>query len=135
MGETKVVGLAQLEAQLSELPSKLAKRIVRSALQNAGAILQQEMGVRAPRRAEGGGYLTTHIGVSVSLSGENAGTAKVAPTQGAYYGLMQELGFTTVSGTHVPPQPFMRPAFEAKQDECLKAIIEEIHTGLAEVAK
>ena len=89
----------------------------------------------APRRAEGSGYLTTHIGVSVVLSGkEDEGLAKIAPTIGAYYGLMQELGFH-VGETEVSPQPFMRPAFENKSAEAMEKMVEIIRDGLEEVAK
>jgi HK97 gp10 family phage protein len=135
MADVTITGLDELEAKLAALPAKLAKRVVRPALEEGAAIIQQEMGILAPRRAEGGGFLTTHIGVSVVLSGkEDEGLAKIAPTSQAYYGLMQELGFH-VGGTEVPPQPFMRPAFENKKNEALKAITDEIRRGLKEVAE
>jgi HK97 gp10 family phage protein len=124
----ELTGWAELEERLSNLPAKLAKRVVRPALEEAGQIIQQEMGVRAPRHT---GFLTTHIVYETTISAaEDMGEVKIGPAKEAFWGRFMELG---APGANVPAQPFMRPALEAKGDVAMKAMENEIRRGLEEV--
>jgi HK97 gp10 family phage protein len=143
MGITaKIEGLQELQAKLDVLPTKLAKRILRPSLEDAGAIIQQAMGVRAPRES---GNLTTHIGLKVVVHNDLDASVKVGPDKSAWYGMYAELGTaphteTSKNGktwTHPgePARPFMRPAFEESKDAALAALIANINDGLKDVAK
>jgi HK97 gp10 family phage protein len=144
MGVTyKMEGLAELQAKLSTLPKRLARKVLRPALQDAGAIIQQEAGVQAPRAT---GKLTTHIVNEVILHSDLSGEIHVGPAKDAFYGLFSELGTApheeaspkgTKPYTHPgePAHPWLRPAFETKGPEALEALAQNIRDGLAEVVR
>ena len=143
MGITcKIEGLAELQGKLAALPVKLAKRVLRPALQDAGAIIQQAIGVAAPRAS---GHLTTNIVSEVVVHNDLVAEVKIGPDQSAFYGIYAELGTsphteTSKDGktwTHPgePARPFMRPAFASSVDDYTNALITNIKDGLEEVAK
>lgn len=143
MGVTaKLVGLKELQAKLDALPTKLAKRILRPALQDAGEIIQQAAGVRAPRKS---GTLTTNIVVDVTVHNDLQAEVKIGPDETSFYGKFSEMGTaphteTSKNGhswTHPgePARPWLRPAFAESVDEYTAALIDNIKTGLDEVAK
>jgi HK97 gp10 family phage protein len=134
-----ISGLKELQQQLQSMPSHLQNKVMRPALEDAGAIIQQEAGVRAPRRT---GYLTTHLVIKVTLHGHN-GDVKVGPGKGAWYGWFSEVG--TVPHTETskdgrtwdhpgePARPWLRPAFLSVQGKVTDALIKNINDGLDEI--
>jgi HK97 gp10 family phage protein len=155
MGITaRVEGLEELQAKLDALPTKLARRVLRPALEDAGAIIQQAIGIAAPRlqgstenrpEAHEPGFLGTHIVVDVTVHNDLSADVKVGPSTEAWYGLLQEIGVGpheessprgTKSYMHPgqPPRPFVRPAFASCTDEYFDALISNIRDGLDEVA-
>lgn len=151
MGVTaKVVGLAELKSKLEALPTKLAKRVLRPALTDAGEIVQQAAGIKAPREH---GTLTTHIVLDVMLHSDLTAEVKIGPSKTAFWGLFSEMGTaphqetvgwssSSIRGsektyTHPgePARPWLRPAFAETTDEYMAALIRNIREGLEEVAK
>jgi HK97 gp10 family phage protein len=143
MGITaKIEGLKELQAKLNTLPPKLAKRILRPALQDAGEIIQQAAGVRAPRES---GNLTTNIVIDVTVHNDLAADVKVGPDEEAFYGKFSELGTAPHDETSKdgktwrhpgePARPWLRPAFAESVDEYTKALIDNINEGLEEVTR
>lgn len=143
----KIDGLKELEEQLLSLPQNLARRDVRQALEAGGEVIAEEMRALAPRRT---GRLHENIEVKVSLSSkQDAGTAKIGPLKKVFYGLMQELGWTSPlpksaggtrrdrrgRGMHHPGHPFMRPAFESRKDAALETIIRTLRAGIQRAIK
>jgi HK97 gp10 family phage protein len=143
MGVTaKIEGLKELQAKLDALPPKLAKRILRPALQDAGEIIQQAAGVRAPRES---GNLTTNIVIDVTVHNDLAADVKVGPDESAFYGKFSELGTAPHDETSKdgktwrhpgePARPWLRPAFTESVDEYTKALIDNINEGLEEATR
>jgi HK97 gp10 family phage protein len=140
--ETKITGLSELRAKLQELPTKLAKRVLRPALEDAGEIIQQAAGVRAPRES---GFLTTHVGLKVVVHNDLSASVKVGPDKSAFWGIFSELGTapheekSTNGKTWMhpgePPRPWLRPALAESGDDAIKALVNNINDGLSEVTK
>src|ERR1700685_1355397 len=118
MGVTcKIEGLQALQEKLEALPTKLAKRILRPALTDAGEIIQQAMGIAAPRNT---GFLTTHIDLDVVVHNDLQAEVRVGPDKAAYWALFSELGTSPHTETSKdgkswtnpgePAKPFMRPS-------------------------
>jgi HK97 gp10 family phage protein len=135
-----IEGLKELQAKLDALPVKLAKRVVRPALEDAGAIVQQEAGVNAPRKT---GNLTVNIVSEVTVHNDLTAEVHVGPDKSAFYGLYSELGTAPHDETSKdgmtwrhpgePARPWLRPAFDATKGECLEVIIQDIRDGLDDV--
>jgi HK97 gp10 family phage protein len=143
MGVTaKIAGLSELQTKLDALPTKLAKRILRPALQDAGEIVQQAAGIRAPRKS---GHLTTNVVVNVTVHSDLQAEVKVGPDKSAFYGIYSELGTSPHPETSKdgktwphpgePARPWLRPAFAESVDEYTNALIQNIRDGLDEVTK
>ena len=143
MGVTaKIEGLKELQQKLDTLPKKLAKRILRPALQDAGEIVQQAAGVRAPRKS---GTLTTNIVVKVTVHHDLAADVKIGPDEESFYGKFSELGTSPHDETSKdgrtwrhpgePARPWLRPSFVETTDEYTGALIRNINDGLEEVTK
>jgi HK97 gp10 family phage protein len=137
----KMSGLAELREKLDALPTKLAKRVIRPALQSGAEIIQQEAGVRAPRKS---GTLTTHIGIDLIVHNDLTAEAHVGPTDAAFWGKFSELGTapheeSSPKGTKPymhpgePARPWLRPAFSARGQEAVQAMADEIRDGLKDV--
>lgn len=144
----EIKGLDQLQAQLEELPDKIARRGVRQSLKDGADILRSEMMAIVDKRTH---FLEEHIGTKIKLTrGARAGTAYIGPQgkvdypeslSGAYRivrkanGKAKKVGRIAVAtvarylefGTSkMSKKPFMTPAFDAK----VTAIVEAITNGL-----
>jgi HK97 gp10 family phage protein len=138
-----ISGLSELQAKLAALPTKLAKRVLRPALTDAGEVIQQAAGVAAPRKS---GHLTTNIVVDVTVHNDLVADVKVGPDKSAFYGQYAELGTaphmeSSPKGTKPyqhpgePARPWLRPAFASSVDDYTNALIKNIEEGLDEVSK
>jgi HK97 gp10 family phage protein len=140
--EISISGLKELQAQLDALPTKLAKRVLRPALEDAGAIIQQAAGINAPRES---GFLTTHIGLKVVVHNDLSASVKVGPDKSAFWGIFSELGTAPHEETSKdgktwmhpgePARPWLRPALASSADGATKAMVDIINDGLKDVSK
>lgn len=141
----RITGGKELEEKLLELGDKLAKRVVRPALQEAGEIIRKEMQTIAPRRT---GMLASDKGIvaKVKLSTkQDQGTVAIGPSKQAFYGDILEKGWhsrgnpkkrsTRGQGAFHRARRFIVPAFENKWRQALDAMMNRLRTGLKEAAK
>jgi HK97 gp10 family phage protein len=121
----KITGGAELVAMLQTLPTKVRRGTLYDLLRVAGEPMRARMGELAPRRPPEPD-LADHIVMSPAVKigrieggrgrarTETEAAIAVGPSGQFFYGIFLEYG--TV---HMSAQPFMRPAFDATQDEVL----------------
>lgn len=140
----RLEGHEQLQRWLTNLGPKLAKKITRKALREGCKVVAKEVKVTVPVDS---GELKKSIAVRVVKKRKKDWIRFRIHTGDAFYARFLEYGFfkrpvrRTEAGkfisigrnrdrqgkavedaTWIPPRPFMRQAFERKQDESLKAI-------------
>jgi HK97 gp10 family phage protein len=161
----KVVGLHELDAKLSELGDKAAKRIMGAGLRAAGEVFAEAVRARAPVRSGGAGgsalppgALKNDIGYHVGGT-EDGGrplpavfvrpgkyTQRVAnwveyghrQVHGGYLKLNRATGQRRGPGREtgaVPAHPFIRPAYEAARERAAQACCDAIAKGVEKAAK
>lgn len=126
---TKMTGLRELDAALSQFTPTKRRAIGRVALDNAGEITAKRMRALAPRDE---GNLAESIDVSgVLAAGPRTAHSKVAE-QERYIGpdsrpsaVQQEFG-----NVEHGPQPFARPAWDETQNQVLDRIGDELWIGI-----
>jgi HK97 gp10 family phage protein len=156
MASVKVEGLAELTRRLRALPPEIAGKNggpLRKAIGRAAVIIRDEAKRRAPvdlgvlrdnivaarnRRSTQG---TEGYYVEVRRKSRRYGNTRRNRQMGrvgqsyaydgtAYYGMMVELGHKARDGSPVPPQPFLRPAFESKKEEAAMVFRTELAKGI-----
>lgn len=125
----KVEGLRELDRQLSQFTTSRRRAIGRVALDNGGEILAKAARALAP--VDGGG-LRESIDVSGTLTRRQRGLHQKIADQERFVGpddrpsaIAQEFG-----NENHPPQPFMRPAWDATQQQVLQRITDELWVGI-----
>ena len=123
----QIQGGAQLARTLRELSLKAEQKTMRGILRDSAEPIRAEAERLAPKSLD-----APHIkdNIVISLATKDAEGERleadqhavaVGPNKDAFYGFFQEFG--TV---HHAAQPFMRPAFDLKVREALKAVQEGI---------
>lgn len=124
-------GGRELEAALSQLSTRLSRKIVTEVLHEAAEPLRMDARRMAPH-APGEPDLRDHIETMTGRAGERSyGTftgplVAVGPTKGFFYGFFQEFGTR-----HHGAQPFMRPAFDANVPKALDILSRGLWRELA----
>lgn len=128
----KVEGLRELDRQLSQFTTSKRRAIGRVALDNAGEITAKAARALAPVDPATGGLLRESISVSGTLSRRQKGLHTKQADQEHFIGpdnrpsaVQQEFG-----NENHPPQPFMRPAWDATKDQVLQRITDELWVGI-----
>lgn len=154
MDKVEIEGLRELQIKLLELPKRLAKNVMRSAVSAGAAVIRTEIKQRAPvytgtvsaghpppgtlRRAIVSKYIremssdfeavfkvTVRKGKRFTKQGK-----KENLSQDAYYAMWVELGTAKMAA-----RPFFRPGYEAKKQEALNAMIQKLKDRLEQEAK
>jgi HK97 gp10 family phage protein len=142
----KIEGLDELERKLYDLPTKVARRTMREAMQPALEIWEREIAARAPKLT---GWLAGHTWTKIKTSArqesalgevgfsykqdpsrlgtKKRGTAKQVP------GAALEDFWVEFGSIHNVAQPFMRPAFESRKAEVLDKFTSLLREILNEV--
>jgi HK97 gp10 family phage protein len=154
MSDVKVKGLSELQAALDSLPAKIEANIMRGALRAGANVIRAEAKALVPHQS---GTLADSIRTAVSLRRGTVTASVRAGGRGkngkasAYYAHMVEggtkahiikarpgsalnLGGTAVMSVQHPgakARPFMRPAFDSRQQQAVEAVREYIRTRLA----
>lgn len=152
-------GLEGIEQKLRELPDKVERKHVRAAVSAGSGIVRDEMRERAPvylevdhagrpkpvaaghpppgtlKRSVYRKFVEQHNGRTKYVVGVRHGkkmqsVGKRGTNLDAFYFFMVEFG--TV---HMPKEPFMRPAFDAKKYEALDAMVKRLQQGVSEEAR
>jgi HK97 gp10 family phage protein len=139
MTATKVKGLAEMHKTLQELPVRIERNILRSALAVGARVVAREVKLQAPKDT---GELAKGVKVSTDTRGGRV-IAKVKLTgPHAFIGPWLEFGtkahkivakpggfllvgnqfVTSVDHPGIRPRPFMRPAAEQKREEAINAV-------------
>lgn len=150
----KIEGLKELQMALNTLPLEIQKRPLRSAVSAGAKVIEQEAEKRAPvrtgnlqkaiyrvrsRSESSVGRETYNVAVrkgkatyADSAKNRRLGRAgKTYATQGlAYYWRFLEFG--TVN---MPARPFLRPAFEARKNDALRAMQEKLADAITKISK
>lgn len=131
-----------LDAIFKNLEPKVQKKVLRPALRAAAKIIQTEAKARAPVKS---GALRDSIKVRAGAR-TRKGIVRVNVEMGegnfkgeTFYGAFLEYGAPghKLFGrpNPLPPQPFMRPAFDRKKDEAREVAQQQIASGILAAAK
>lgn len=152
----EIKGLSDLQLALEDLPVKVAKHGLRSALKSGAAPIKEAMVTGAPHDT---GFMSEHFDVKLKINrDELAGSAFIGPqgkidypayTSGAYKiirsatGRAKKVGAIAVAtivrffefGTSkMSKKPFMTQAFEGHKDQALANITQELTNAVAVAA-
>ncbi len=150
MPDVSLKGFAELEKALSQLPEKIERNIVRSALRMAAKVVEAEAKRQVPVRS---GRLRDSIRTSVKLQkGRPVATVKVGGKEKGqpFYAHLVEFGtaahvikaapgkalaigtgtLKSVDHPGATAKPFMRPAFDAATAAAVQAFGEQVKRRL-----
>lgn len=137
----KISGIEELEKNLYDLPSKFAKRAVRSALKAGAGIWKEGLESSAPVRT---GFLKEQADISIKLSAkEESGTALVGFTKKQNPSRQEKEKSVPSAGNEAfwyemgtvnqPARPFIRPLFESSKGAVLDVFVAKLKEAFAEV--
>jgi HK97 gp10 family phage protein len=129
--------LKEVVNKLEAMEKKIQRKAVRTAAKSAAKVLLEEAKARVPVKT---GNLKKSLGINTRTKKGNI-IVYVSPREGkkakydGFYGRFVELGHILrekgkgrngkVIG-HVPPKPFLRPAFETKGEEAIKVFVKTL---------
>ncbi|MDH2066885.1 HK97-gp10 family putative phage morphogenesis protein [Pantoea sp. GD03673] len=135
-------GLLDISGDLDALSKAESGRMLRNATRSAATLIKDEAVRRAPERA---GKLAENIVVltqrtrngdissGIDIRGRNPDTdnsskkMKASDSRNAFHWQLVELGTSDIAAT-----PFIRPAYETKQDEAVKAAFDTVNRAIDE---
>lgn len=120
----KVEGLKELERALRELPRATAKNVMKRVLIKAGTPVAEKAAAMAPVET---GSLQKAVGIGSRLTRRQKSASPKQSAVEVYIGVGRSLpqGHMQEFGTvKLPPQPFLRPAWDGGQT----AVLEDIKT-------
>lgn len=133
----KVVGLKDIEKQLSELKKATAKAVARRALKKAAVPIHDEAKALVPDDPKTGPQdfdLTTtlRIGTRATRGAKHRKQSPVEVLIGprSRHAHLQEFG----TSRH-PATPFMRPAWDAKKQDALDIVVEAMWSEIEKTVK
>lgn len=140
----KLDGFKELAAAMRELPERVAKNALRSAVSSAAAVVRDEAKLRAPvdtgemkrdimikreRDAKGGPMVATYsVYVRSGKKSRLAGKKRNVQRDSFYW------RFVEYGTAKMPAQPFMRPAFQAKKEAAIDAMREKLDARIQKEA-
>lgn len=146
---TRFKGGAELQKALNQLPAKLERNVMRSALRQGANVIRDEARSNVPVKT---GALKKSIKVSTrARRGQVTATLK-AGGKDAFYAHMVEYGTaphdiavkskkvlvfedggkaTRARHPGISPKPFMRPAVDDKADEAVQAVANQVRKTLS----
>lgn len=116
--DSRIVGVDHLLSQLDKLSLTEGKQIIARSLRRGPQLIAEEAARLAPKLT---GKLSENIVVSVQEQTATHAIARVGPARSAFYGRFAEYGTEKMQ-----EEPFLEPAFEAKKDEAVAAIAEDL---------
>lgn len=133
--ESRLEGVPELTAKLTELGVKLAARELRGTVKDALEIAEHRARATMPQGSEphetyrgrlvSPGYALTTLHIETRLNKQTgAAEALLGVGREAFYAVQ----FVELGTAHTPAQPWLRPSFEGAENEMLK----QIRTSLAQ---
>jgi HK97 gp10 family phage protein len=137
--ETKITGLRELGEALETQPREIGRNIMRKGLKRAAGLWREEMKNTVRRgfhvfdakgdRSREWGFLADHIGMKVSLRGDELqGSIAVGPVKKGFWAMFLEFGTSKM-----PAFPFIRQAFETRKAAVLDKFVDTIREELAKL--
>ena len=123
---TEIQGLDELEAALLIGGPKAAKAFLRRVEKRAAVVLQEAAKENAPERD---GDLMEDINIQIVID-PGGMTARVGPSQEAWYGLVQEIG---APSENVPALHWLEMAARSVQSEVLEEYFQAVTDSLNEM--
>lgn len=137
MADSRLEGVADLTAQLTELGVKLAARelrgIIGDALKEAEHLARANIpqGEEPHRTYKGrlvsGGFAISTLHIETRLDKR---TGSAIATLGVAREAFYATAFVELGTAHMPARPWLRPAFEQSEDAMLKAIGTQMKTRI-----
>lgn len=141
----KVDGDKALTRMLRTLPDRMQRKVLRASVSKGGTPIMRRARQLAPQETgllakSMGKKVVTHkpsqsvtaiIGPRRDVRGEHNGKPRVP----ANYAHLVEFGHIAPDGSHVPAQPFMRPAFDTTQAQALGIVRQGIADGVVKEAR
>lgn len=136
-------GLLDISRDMELLSKAENKKVLRDGTRAGAEVLKEEVIKRAPERT---GKLKRNVVVVTMRGRRNAissgvhirgvnpetgnsdNTMKASNRRNAFYWRFVELGTS-----NMPPHPFVRPAFDARQEEATRAVIARMNKAIEEV--
>lgn len=109
-------GGAAVASGLQELSTRLSRKVLRTALEDAAEPMRAAASAKAPR-APGAPDLAENIVISNARPADGSVGIAVGPSKPFFYGWFQEFG-TSRHGA----QPFLRPAFDSEVERTARAV-------------
>lgn len=138
----EIQGLRELERKLIAMGPKVGLKAMRSALVSGAQVVKRDVLERVPVKT---GRLRRSVLIKrlaklnpfseKVIIGVRHGKKQQKFDRDAYYWTWIEFGFKNRSGKPVSPQPFIRPAFEAKKNQALSRIMDVLKKKIAQYAK
>lgn len=107
-------GADELNKALAKLENKPKGHALREATEDGAEVIRSEAARNAPRDT---GVLQENIEDQTHRLQIGRAQIDIGPARKAFYGRMIELGTSKMSA-----KPFLRPAFDTKKDDAIKAI-------------
>jgi HK97 gp10 family phage protein len=134
---TRLSGFKELDVALGELPKATGRNVLRRVLVKAGQPLAEDMARRAPRdegdTAESVTVSTQRPNVSSKAKRRNPKSSSVEVYVGP--GKLAQAEQQEHGNVNHPPQPFVRPAWDAGKDAALDTIGRELGGEIERAAK
>lgn len=136
----KVEGGDKLARRLQMLAEETARKHMREAALEGAEVIRAAAVEKAPERT---GTLKENIFTEITKQTKNRVEIQIGPGEKGWYGRLVEEGHAIVVGGslkskkrpgriigHVPPHPFLRPAFDEKVDEAQEVMVNELRRRL-----
>lgn len=133
-------GLLDLSKDLEALSKAENRGVMRNATRAAATIFRDEAKKRAPKRTgklrrnivvvtmrdRGGGIISgVHVRGANPRTGASDGKMKASNRNNAFYWRFVEMGTSNMA-----PIPFLRPAYDSRQEEAAKAAFDEANRAI-----
>jgi len=144
MAEVKLTGFKELADALRELGPRVARNALRSSVSAGAAVIRNDARNRAPvdtgemkkdiqikRERDAQGEMSAKYSVFVRSGKKSRLSGKSRDVQkDSFYWRFVEFGTSKMAA-----QPFLRPAFEAKKEDAIKAIGEKLDERIQKIAQ
>ncbi len=150
--EVRIEGLSEFAAALREMPKNISRKYLRATVSAAGKVIRDEARVNVSKDnphvrtgtlrraiALGRSNKRSKYGVEVfhvfvrqamNKNGRGTKTVKAYGKFDAYYWYFLEFGTSKMD-----KRPFMRPAFDTRKDDAIKAMQDVLAEKMPEIAK
>lgn len=127
----KVEGGDKLARRLQMLAEETARKHMRESALEGAEVIRAEAAEKAPRKT---GTLAEDIQKEIKKQTKSRVEIHIGPGKRGWYGRYVEEGHAVVRNKKkigdAPPHPFLRPAFDEKNDEAQSIMVKELRRRL-----